>query len=581
MLFLVSLFVLVSQQLVTAQTFTPLTPWWLGGTPATCDVASDAGKSWRNSCDEWCKCIELPSGDMTYECWRERKEITCMSTVERQRLLDAWIEISTPGHELYDSYENLIGLHTSANFGTIHDTAWFLPWHRWFSLEMENLLRQVDCRITLPWWDWTKKTTTWQTNAPFLDSPSWYGEDGNPSSVTTGPFATPGWSLPVTGGPLTRNFNGNMPAYPLLSTVLGIGSGSYNSFSDQLEGVHNTPHVRISGTMVTGESPRAPEFFLHHNMIDRMWSVWQSYSPAHLSSYGSFDPDATMPYAYGVTPNHVMDLAHQVSAAGDCARVRYVRYSTRVTGQPLFLLRSCYLVPVSFSGMVSLDTLQRGLSLLPREELQAIRQVRLAPLTDNEKQHLVGLSRKGENGEQDAAEATEKMESFQAAADEYYGGAQTVEPEQLKKQADGTWGGNPEYGGISYELGLDVEEAWERILSNPQVYEQLLKEQREVEVDAGVPSVVDDCCDKCGPDEACKIDRNGCECWTPATNELKGLQLPDLRPPAVYPRDPTTAGEAVQGRDAVLLSPPDVATSGDSLCCKKKGGRRVCRKCQV
>ena len=96
-----------------------------------------------------------------------------MSTTERQRLLDAWITISTPGHELYDSYENLIGLHTSANFGTIHATAWFLPWHRWFALEMENLLRQVDCRITLPWWDWTKKTTTWQTAAPFLDSSAW------------------------------------------------------------------------------------------------------------------------------------------------------------------------------------------------------------------------------------------------------------------------------------------------------------------------------------------------------------------------------------------------------------------------
>lgn len=579
-MFLVSLFILVSQYLTTAQV--TVAPWWLGGAPATCDISSDAGQSWRNSCDEWCKCIQLPSGDMTYECWRERKEITCMSTTERQRLLDAWITISTPGHELYDSYENLIGLHTSANFGTIHATAWFLPWHRWFALEMENLLRQVDCRITLPWWDWTKKTTTWQTAAPFLDSSAWYGEDGDPSSVTTGPFATPGWSLPVTGGPLTRNFNGDMPAYPLLSAVLAIGSGSYSSFSDQLEGVHNTPHVRISGTMVTGESPRAPEFFLHHGMIDRMWSVWQAYSPAHLSAYGTFDPDATMPHAYGSTPNHVMDLAHQVSSAGDCARVRYVRYSTRVTGQPLWVMRSCYLVPISIGGMVSLDTLQRGLQLLPRQELQSIEQVKLAPLTDNEKQNFINLSGEGKGGAQDAAMAAEKLEAFQGAADEYYNGARVVEPDQLKREDSGTWVGNPDYAGISYELGLDVEKAWQRIKSNPQVYEQLLKEQREMEVEAGMPAVDDTCCDKCAPEEACMISANGCDCWTPGQDELAGQQLSDLRPPAVYPVNPVTAAlQGVEGRETVLLSPPDVATNGDSVCCKKLGGRRVCRNCQV
>merc|ERR1711959_843139 len=27
----------------------------------------------------------------------------------------------------------------------------------------------------------------------------------------------------------------------------------------------------------------------------------------------------------------------------------------------------------------------------------------------------------------------------------------------------------------------------------------------------------DDCCKKCAKDEACKIDKNGCECWKPAS----------------------------------------------------------------
>lgn len=570
----------LSLTLLSLTTAQVLLPHW--GSPATCGTAADAGKSWRNACDEWCTCIQLSSGAMTYECWRERKEITCMSVTERQRFLDAFVEISTPGHELYESYSNLIGLHTSANFGSIHMTQWFLPWHRWFALELENLLRQVDCRITVPWWDWTKKTSTWQTSAPFLDSPSWFGEDGDPSSVTTGPFATPGWTTANGGGPLTRNFNGNMPAYPLLSTILGIGSGSYNSFSDQLEGVHNTPHVRISGTMTSAESPRAPEFFLHHGMIDRVWSEWQKLSPAHLASYGSFAPTATMPYAYGATPNHVLDLAHQVSAAGDCARVRYVRYSTGVTGSPQWLLRSCWLLPISGVGLVDIDLFQRGLALLPRDQLQSIRQVKTAPLSDNEKELMISLSAQSKDGAQAAEAARQKMADAERYSNEYYGAANLVDPSELKHSlsADGTaTDGNY----ASYEAGLDLEEAWAKIRGNPAVYERLLKEQQP---GGFAPAVDDSCCDKCAPEEACMVSANGCECWLPSTDSgLAGQSLSDLRPPVFFPRPSLATGGSPPDTNldtSVLFSPSAATTNtGSTICCKRRQKREVCRRCDM
>lgn len=40
-------------------------------------------------------------------------------------------------------------------FSPIHQASEFLPWHRWYILEMENLLKEVDCWVTIPYWDWS------------------------------------------------------------------------------------------------------------------------------------------------------------------------------------------------------------------------------------------------------------------------------------------------------------------------------------------------------------------------------------------------------------------------------------------
>ena len=50
-------------------------------------------------------------------------------------------------------------------FTAIHRPSEFLPWHRWFILEMENLLKEVDCRVTIPYWDWSLVS-----NDPFNDT---------------------------------------------------------------------------------------------------------------------------------------------------------------------------------------------------------------------------------------------------------------------------------------------------------------------------------------------------------------------------------------------------------------------------
>ena len=55
----------------------------------------------------------------------------------------------------YAQYLALIARHATS-FASIHSSQFFLPWHRWFQMEMENLLQNVNCEVTIPWWDTSK-----------------------------------------------------------------------------------------------------------------------------------------------------------------------------------------------------------------------------------------------------------------------------------------------------------------------------------------------------------------------------------------------------------------------------------------
>ena len=47
--------------------------------------------------------------------------------------------------------------------------------------------------------------------------------------------------------------------------------------------LHDTVHCRVGGIMCRRASANAPEFFLHHAFIDKIWANWQEYSNEHMS----------------------------------------------------------------------------------------------------------------------------------------------------------------------------------------------------------------------------------------------------------------------------------------------------------
>eukprot|EP00092_Neocalanus_flemingeri_P009998 GFUD01010778.1.p1 GENE.GFUD01010778.1~~GFUD01010778.1.p1 ORF type:complete len:1132 (+),score=216.75 GFUD01010778.1:194-3397(+) len=172
----------------------------------------------------------------------------------------------------------------------------FLPWHRLYSVQMDTELRTQSTGVTsstaaqpftpatLPYWDWTTNSagTGPMTALPDLvSSPTIV--DPTTLTVMTNPYFE--GFIPGTGGstvrnPLTILFNN--PTF--LSRVLAsLSEPTFNQFSNQLVDPHNDIHWMTGGTggSMSGTTYAAydPIFYLHHNMIDCVWAVFQYLTP--------------------------------------------------------------------------------------------------------------------------------------------------------------------------------------------------------------------------------------------------------------------------------------------------------------
>jgi len=138
------------------------------------------------------------------------------------------------------------------------------------------------------------------------------GGSGNPTCVTTGPFAFPGWRVTPSAGSscLRRSHRNGVPDCVAVQDVLDATTAQFNDFHIGLEVVlHNTVHVSVGGTMSSVEASNAPEFFLHHGFIDKIWGDWQekglSYKIHHY--YNDVNPMPGTVYS----PRDLHDLDNQ------------------------------------------------------------------------------------------------------------------------------------------------------------------------------------------------------------------------------------------------------------------------------
>ena len=104
-----------------------------------------------------CTCYK---GDLLL-CQRIRKDFKTMNFKERYRFVRGLRTAAT--NPIYkEEYRRLCKLHSRIPSTFLHHMPQiFLPWLRWYLLEFENFLRQIDCRITIPYLDWSKDLDNW------------------------------------------------------------------------------------------------------------------------------------------------------------------------------------------------------------------------------------------------------------------------------------------------------------------------------------------------------------------------------------------------------------------------------------
>jgi len=160
----------------------------------------------------------------------------------------------------------------------------FLPWHRKYLFELEQLLKRKQPAVVVPYWDYANDHAR----------PDWVWQP--PEVVRRTPGAT----------------GGSLPSQATIDSIML--EPSYTAFSRELEvEAHNEVHNWCNGTVSSPPTAaQDPIFWLLHANIDRIWDRWQlthsgvpslSATDAVLDPWEATAADVndvfTMGYSYG------------------------------------------------------------------------------------------------------------------------------------------------------------------------------------------------------------------------------------------------------------------------------------------
>ncbi|KAI3544086.1 hypothetical protein CSPX01_05841 [Colletotrichum filicis] len=279
-------------------------------------------------------------------------------------------------------FDDFVATHINQTL-TIHYTGNFLSWHRYFTWQYEEALRN-ECGYegTQPYWDWSKTAITGLETSPIFDGSETSmsgngdfvpgrepirlgGQNGLPiielpvgtggGCVNSGPFKNmtvnlgPA-ALDLPGGISEANPNGPLTYNPrclkrdlttevnlLFANVTAVLSNilqpqNVYDFQMQMQGVPGSGNIGIHGGghySLGGDpgrdvftSPGDPVFYLHHSMIDRVWWMWQMLSP-QVRQYGATALSGTNTFLdQPPSANTTMDDVLQYGWVGESLKIR-------------------------------------------------------------------------------------------------------------------------------------------------------------------------------------------------------------------------------------------------------------------
>lgn len=186
-----------------------------------------------------------------------RRNHRTLTADQQNRFLNAFSQINA-----MNALGPLVDIHSNAAH-QMHSNPRFLPWHRIYLLRMEELLQMVDPTVCIPYWKSSEEQAF----------PSWL------LSFTP--------TVNLMGGPhtVTRNIGAFATLPNAAAVATAMGNGTFNTFAPALEGIHNSGHVWVGGSMGSIlTAPADPVFWMHHAEIDRIWAEWQAINPGQNPS---------------------------------------------------------------------------------------------------------------------------------------------------------------------------------------------------------------------------------------------------------------------------------------------------------
>lgn len=303
-------------------------------------VSCDSNGTVFDSIGRRCTCV----GRQMINCSRYRQDWLNLSNQQRIHYVRAVLNVSS--NPIYQPlYRTLMQqyFNSSRTLAQSLDSSstQFLPWHRFYLHQYEDLLRMVDPTVTIPYWDWTLLPQTPYQSTVF-SSTEGFGNSSDPSTscVNNGPFRSGQFSLALKDSCLKRRYGDTTASLltrsQLEDIILSQPSSSFSQFFSLLTLPYITVRCTIGGTIcdVRNSPPTEdPLQLLILSFVDSIWSRWQSVSIEHkLAKYSSDDTVLTMTNGVKVSDYHDSgSLPYGVSILYDIPAGMSARHARSVT----------------------------------------------------------------------------------------------------------------------------------------------------------------------------------------------------------------------------------------------------------
>lgn len=292
-------------------------------------------------------------GDYQSKNCATRREWRTLNSTEQQDYISSVLCLRDHPSQLGANtslYDDFPWIHAHVGYYT-HNSAPFMPWHRYFLHIYEKALRdKCGYKGGLVYWDWTLDSEALE-KSPVFSAESGFGGDGEKDGEITvgktgrclkdGPFTdivADYYDVKYHPHCLSRGFRndegelGHIDGTDISPSSIEevLNMDDYEDFVALMESrVHDTIPFGIGGDFETFTAPYDPLFYLHHVQLDRLWWLWQQSSPEKQSAYDGHKQKHSMKMATlddvinmkGLDVN--IKVADVMSTEGDLLCYRY------------------------------------------------------------------------------------------------------------------------------------------------------------------------------------------------------------------------------------------------------------------